>query len=102
MAPPKQTEAERRHLEVQMEGLKAARQRAADSRASRGLEPYPEWTFVLPPWIKPGSIEATIAILHEGRARCAAAQRKREAEAESAKREAEAQSQGPDPNDLLE
>jgi hypothetical protein len=101
MAPPKQTEAERRHLEVQMEGLKAARQRAADSRASRGLEPYPE----RPPHVRSGrdiTVHDLMANLNAGRDRCAAEKRKRDAGAESAQREAEAQSQVLDSNDLRE
>src|SRR5260370_332425 len=91
LAPRKQTETDRRFLER----IEAGRRRVAGDRASRGLAPHPEPPpYVCPPWIKPGSIEMTIAILHEGRARAAAEQEKREAEAERVKRAAEAQTPG--------
>ncbi len=109
LAPPKQTEAERRRVQDLMAALNAGRRRAANaSRARRGLEPLPE---PLPlPELQPYmpsprrtiTIHDLMANLNEGRARCAAEKKKRDAEAERVKREAEAKSQGRDPNDLRE
>jgi hypothetical protein len=91
LAPPKQTEADRRLFER----IEVGRKRAAERRASRGLAPLPE----RPPWVTPpgmtrGSIEELMAIIHAGRTRAAAEQKEREAEAERVKREAEAQTPG--------
>jgi hypothetical protein len=94
LAPPKQTEAERRHEESLMEDLKAARRRVAENRASRGLEPHPESPpFVYPPGHKL-TVHDLMANINVGRDQCAAAKKKRDAEAERTKREAEGQKSG--------
>jgi hypothetical protein len=84
LAPPKQSEK----LRLQLEDLRKASEKAAEFRAKRGMEPYPD---IPGPVFPPGhklTIHDTIAILNSGRDWVASQKKKRDAE--KAKRNAEA------------